>query len=222
MPAKRDELARDDIGGAGFDDRVLVGEAGRRLRQQGCELGVCPERRHIEAIDTQLLQHVDVPFQIKFADAVVRDRQRLGARISQEIEIVSLDCDQLRPIGVDDAHWNAERFCLFDGFVPRDDPAVAIDDHGAAGAILAKGPRERSPPAVGSPIRVTRIGCEVGETTNRREGRPGDGLRHGTTSGTWGEAVSHHGGGDGDDEVAHDKDWTAGWVRRRSLAAPQF
>ena len=109
----------------------------------------------------QLLQHVDVPFEVEFADAVVRDRERLRARIGGEIEIVALDGDQMVAVGLHDAQRDVQPLRLFDGLVAGDDAAVPVDQHGAAGAVVAQRALERRATAVGAAIGV--LGDQTGD-----------------------------------------------------------
>jgi hypothetical protein len=54
-----------------------------------------------------------------------------------------------------------------DGLVAGDDPAAAINQDGAAGAVLAEGSLERFTSAVSPAVRVLGIGDEVSETDAR-------------------------------------------------------
>ena len=76
-----EQLAADNVGGTRFDDRVLVGQASASASANSAANSVVgPERRQIEPVGLQLLQHVDIPFEVEFADAVVGDGERLCAR----------------------------------------------------------------------------------------------------------------------------------------------
>jgi hypothetical protein len=112
----------------------------------------------------QLPQHVHVPFKVEFADAVVRDRERLGARIGGEVEIFTLDGNQVMPIRLDDAERKVQPLGLLDSLVAGDDAAVPVDKDRAAGAIVAQGTRERLTTTVGATIGVLGIKREVEES----------------------------------------------------------
>ena len=58
MATQDESVASHDVGGAGFDDGVLVGLTGGGLGAQRQELVRRPERRHIKAIGMHLLERV--------------------------------------------------------------------------------------------------------------------------------------------------------------------
>src|SRR4029453_9873479 len=90
MPAEDEQLAAHDVGRTGLDDRIFVGQAGRGCGEDRRELRLAPEGGEVKTVGMQLLQHVDIPFQVELSDAVVGDGQRLGARVLREIQIVAL------------------------------------------------------------------------------------------------------------------------------------
>ena len=149
MATQDESVPPHDVGGAGFDDCVLVGPTGGGLGAQRPELVRRPERRHIEAVGMQLLEHVDVPFEVQFADTVVRDRKCLGVGVCGEIEVVALDCDQMAPVRVDDAERDVESLRLLDRLIAGDDAAVPIGSarrglrHGRAGTVRAPRAHDR-------------------------------------------------------------------------------
>ena len=161
MATQDESFAPHDVGGAGFDDGVLVGLTGGGLGAQRQELVRRPERRQIKAIGMHLLEHVDVPFEVQFADTVVRDRQCLGVGVCGEIEVVALDGDQMAPVRVDDAEREVESFRLLDRLIAGDDAAVPIDQHGAACAMVAQGLCERRAPTIGTAVGIVGVRLEI-------------------------------------------------------------
>ena len=176
--AEHEQLAVYDVGGSRFDDGVFVGQARRRLGEQRRELIRRPERGQIEAVAPEL-QHVDVPFELEFADAVVRNRERLRSRIRGQIEVVTLDRDQMVTVGLDNAERNVQTLGLFDRLVAGDDPTVAIDHHGAARAELTQRALERRATTIGAAIGVVGISLEINEPKRMTDGScgPGHSLR---------------------------------------------
>lgn len=172
VAAEHEQLAADDVGRPRLDDRVLVSQTRRRLSEQRRELGVRPEGRQIETISLQLFQHVDVPLEIELADAVVGDREGAGAGIRREIEIITLDCDQMLAVGLHDAERNVERPGLFDGLVAGDDRAVPVDQDGAAGTVLAQRALKRRATAIGAAIHVVGIRREITQVERRGTAGP--------------------------------------------------
>jgi hypothetical protein len=65
----------------------------------------------------QLFQHVDVPFEIELAHAVVGDCERARTGVTGEIQIIALDRDQVAPVRLDHtegacaAAWLPRRSC---------------------------------------------------------------------------------------------------------------
>ncbi len=161
MATQDESFASHDVGGAGVDDGVLVGPTGGGLGAQRQELVRRPERRQIKAIGMHLLEHVDVPFEVQFADTVVRDRQCLGVGVCGEIEVVALDGDQMAPVRVDDAEREVESFRLLDRLIAGDDAAVPIDQHGAACAMVAQGLCERRAPTIGTAVGIMGVRLEI-------------------------------------------------------------
>ena len=162
MAAEDEQVAGDDVGRSRLDHGVVVGQAGGRLREQRREFRGRPERRQIEPVGMQLCQPVDVPFEVEFADAVVRDRERLRTGVGGEVEIVPLDGDQMVAVGLHDAQRNAQSLRVFDRLVAGNDAAVPVDEHRAAGTVLAERLFERGAPAVGAAVRVLGVGCQLG------------------------------------------------------------
>ena len=74
----------------------------------------------------QLLEHVEIPFEIQFTDAVVGEGERLGPRVCGEIEIVALDGDEMLAVRLHDAQRQIQALGLFRRLVAGDDPAAAI------------------------------------------------------------------------------------------------
>lgn len=66
-------------------------------------------------------------------------------------------------VGLHDAERNVQPLRVFDRLVAGDDGAVPIDEHGPAGAIVARRAFERRTPAIGAAVRVGRIGGEIGK-----------------------------------------------------------
>ena len=86
VPAQREEIAPHDVGGAGGDNRVLVGLPGvGALAEEPFELLGGPEETEIEPVRLELLQDRGIPVEVEFADPVVRDRQGPGLRIRGEV-----------------------------------------------------------------------------------------------------------------------------------------
>ena len=76
VPAQREEIAPHDVGGAGSDDRVLVGlPALGALAEEPFELLGGPEETKIEPIGLELLQDRGIPVEVEFPDPVVGQRQ---------------------------------------------------------------------------------------------------------------------------------------------------
>ena len=117
----------------------------------------------IETVGLQLFQHVDIPLEIEFPDAVVGDGERPRTRIGGEIEIIALDRDQVLTIGLHDAKRDLKGFRLFDGFVARNHTAVPIEEDGATRPVSAERLGERRPPAIRAPIRIPRIEDHIGD-----------------------------------------------------------
>ena len=121
VPAQREEIAPHDVGGAGSDDRVLVGLPGvGALAEEPFELLGGPEETEIEPVRLELLQDRGIPVEVEFADPVVRDRQGPCAGITTEVEVLPLDRDQILAVGLDDMQWEIQAAGLLDGLVPSD------------------------------------------------------------------------------------------------------
>ena len=90
------KIAPHDVGGAGSDNRVLVGLPGvGALAEEPFELLGGPEETEIEPVGLELLQDRGIPVEVEFADPVVRDRQGPRLRIRGEVQVPSADDDQL-------------------------------------------------------------------------------------------------------------------------------
>jgi hypothetical protein len=160
-PAQFEQLAPNDGGGSGLDDRILVRQARARLGQQGCEFSLGPERRQVEALGVQLFQPVNIPLKIELADAVVRDRQFPRAGIGHKVQILTLHRDQLTTVGLDDTQREVQALRLFDGLVAGDDASMPVNENGAAGTVLAQRALERGAAPVGAAISIVGIGREI-------------------------------------------------------------
>jgi hypothetical protein len=101
------------------------------------ELRVRPERRQIDAVGLELLEHVEIPFEVELTHPVVGDGERFRARVGGEIEIVALHGDELLAVGLDDTERDIEPLGLLDGLVDGDDATEPIDQDRAAGTVLA-------------------------------------------------------------------------------------
>ena len=161
MRSESEQIAADDVGRPGLDDRVLVRQPGGRLRKQRRELLRGPERRDVQASRLELLQHVDVPLEVELTDTVVRDRELLGAGIGDEVEVYPLDGDQHVAVGLHHAQRDVEPLCLLDGLVTSDDGAVAVDEYGAPGAVLLEGLRQGLPAPGRATVGVLWVWREI-------------------------------------------------------------
>jgi hypothetical protein len=172
-----EQFTADDVRGSRFHDRVLVREARRRLSKERSEFRVRPERRHVHAVVSEAPEHFDIPLEIEFTDAVVRDRKRLRSRIGGEIEIGALDRDETLPDGLHDTEGNIEQLGVFDGLVPRDHRPTFIDDHRACGSKVTERLFEGRPTAISAAVGVVGIRTKITdpEGTSHRSRRFGHG-----------------------------------------------
>ena len=157
MPPEHEQIAEDDVSRPGFDDGVLVSQPRHRLGEQRREFRVGPEGRKIEAVGVELAKHLHVPFQVQLADAVVGDRKGFRSWIGGEVQVHALNRDQMVPVGLDDPEWDVESLRLFDRLVAGDDTAAPIDQHRAAGTVLAQRALKRGTPALGTDVAVVGI-----------------------------------------------------------------
>ena len=174
VPAQEPVLAQDeqvaarDVRRRRFDGHIVVGQSTSRVVKEGRELPVGPERGQIEAALPQLLEHVDIPFEIQFADPVVGDGQGTCAGITTEVEVLPLDRDQMLAVGLDDMQWKIQAAGLLDGLVPSNDDAMSIDKHGTAGTVGFEGPCQRGDAARGTEVGVAWVGAKVCDVLNGR------------------------------------------------------
>jgi hypothetical protein len=68
---------------------------------------------------------------------------------------------------------NPSAFACFDGLVPGNDPAAAVEHDRATRAVLAQRLVERVAAAVGAAVRVVGVAHEVGERLRHDEIRAG-------------------------------------------------
>ena len=135
MLAQYEQVAARDVRSGRFDGQIVVGQSTGRFVKEVRELHVGPERGQIEAILPQMFEHLDIPFEIQFADPVVGDGQCTCAGITTEVEVLPLDRDQMLAVGLDDMQREIQAAGLLDGLVPSDDDAMSIDKHGTAGTV---------------------------------------------------------------------------------------
>jgi len=84
------------------------------------------------------LEHLGIPVQIQFRDAVVGQRQLARARILVEIEIHALDDDQGGAVTLDDRDREGQRRRLLDGLVARNDAAAAVHEDRSPGTVCGE------------------------------------------------------------------------------------
>jgi len=89
------------------------------------------------------------------------DRLRRLARLTKNRELSQRSAKSRRVA-------TAEQDTALDRLVPRDDPAVAIHENRAAGAVLPERTCERVPSAVGPAIRILGVRAKVSETRASR------------------------------------------------------
>ena len=169
MPAQREEIAPHDVGGAGGDNRVLVGLPGvGALAEEPFELLGGPEETEIEPVRLELLQDRGIPVQVEFPDPVVGDGQGTCAGITTEVEVLPLDRDQMLAVCLDDMQWEIQAAGLLDGLVPSDDDAMSIDKHGTAGTVGFEGPCQSGDAALGTEVGVAWVGAKICDVLNGR------------------------------------------------------
>lgn len=84
MATQQDQLAALNVRWARFNNGIFLFRRRVVVVQECGELRVAPDGGEVEAVRVELLDHVHIPLEVQFTDAVVGNRQCLGARVSNE------------------------------------------------------------------------------------------------------------------------------------------
>ncbi len=181
---ERKQRAALNVAGCGCDGDVVLVVSGPQARaKELLEFLVRPQRGQVDALGEVLLEQVDVPVQIEFANAVVGERQFAGPRIGAEVQVGALDHDETVAGGRHDVHGKAQRLGDIEGLVTCQHHPMPVSDDGARRAICFEGAAQERLPARGAAIGVQRIGREVCEVPQAVRGRCRRCGRHACLSG---------------------------------------